>query len=288
MHLRLFPPLALTLCLVLASCTGAPPTPTAEQYFNDAKNNLASLDFDTALKNFDRMVKAAGDQPLAQQGIALRTALLTALAQGSKQMAEIYGAGVKQPAASTRQGEFSRMRSDYLGISRTRLMDAMQALMGQRSKLGDKPLRLDVSFPSFSGSDPPELAKIEAGYWVEDANRYRAELAMDRNALARTLARLAGAGDDVNKGQVLFSKGGVDIDPRVYLIELSNAFQKLSQIFDRRALDDPRYLRICNEVIRDNMDLSLKLLAAKPDKDLEAQAKKLKAECEKQLKTLGS
>jgi len=288
MQPRLFPPLVLTVCVFLLACAGPPPAPSAEQYFTDAKNSLRSLDFDTALKNLDRMIKAAGGQPIAQQGLVLRTALLTALSDASKQMAEAYGLGVNQPPAVGRQGEFSRMRADYYGISRTRLMDAMQALMGQRSKLGDKPLSLQISFPEFSGTEPPELAKIRAGYWMEDNNRFRAELEMDRNALARTLARLAGAGGDVNKGREMFAKGSVEIDARIYLFELSNTFESLSGIFDRRALDDPRYLRICNEVIRDNMDLAMKLLAAKPDKDLQARVKKLKAECEKQLKTLSA
>ncbi len=275
-------------CLLLLACTGAPPTPSAQQYFIDAKNNLAAADFDTALKNLDRSIKTAGEQPVGQQASVLRAVLLTALAGGSKEMAEAYGTGVKEPEGQAHFGYFNKTRSGYYGISRVRLIDAMQAVMDQRSRLGEKLLPLEVNFPGFVGAEDPAVTKIKKGYAVEDADRYRAELKSDRNALARTLAALVGAGEDPNKGQEIFSKGKVEIDPRVYLIELSNTFLRLGSIFERRALDDPRYLRAVNEVVRDNMDLALKLLAAKPDKDLEARAKKIRADCEKSLKALGS
>jgi hypothetical protein len=284
MQPRLFPPSLLALCLALAACTSAPPT--SEQYFADAKSNVATLDFESALKNLDRLIKAAGNQPISQQGIVLRTALLAGMADAAKQMAEAYAAGAKQPPAQARHAQFGQMRSDYYGISRVRLINAMEAVMQQRGKLGNQPLRLDMAFPEFTGTENPAVTKVKEGQWVEEAERYRAELESVRNALARALARLAGAGEDVHKGQAAFGKGGVEIDPRVYLIELSGSFTKLSEIFDKNALNDVRYRRIALEVARDNMDLALKLLSAKPDKDLEARAKKIRAECEKGLKKL--
>lgn len=276
------------ICLLLLACTGAPPTPSAQQYFSDAKNNLAASDFDAALKNLDRSIKAAGEQPVGQQASMLRAVLLAALAEGSKQMAEAYGTGAKEPAAQARFGHFVRMRADYYGIARVRLMDAMQAVMDQRRKLDDKPISLEVNFPGFTGAEDPSATRIKKGYAAEDPNRYRAELNLDRNALARILASMAGVGDNPHKGQEIFSRGKVEIDPRVYLVELSSTFLRLGGIFERRALDEPRYLRAVNEVVRDNADLALKLLATKPDKDLESRAKKMRAECEKALKVLGS
>ena len=273
-------------CLILLGCTSTPPTPAPVQYFADAKKNLDSLDYEAALKNLDRMIAAAGDQPIGQQGIVLRTALLTALAEGTKQMAETYGEGMKKPPAQARQAQFVRMRSDYYGICRVRLLSAMESGMKQRTKLGDKAMELQVNFPGFTGTQHPAISRIRDGYWVEDAERYRAELESVRNALARTLARLVGAGDDVHKGRTMFEKGSVQIAPAVYLFELSTAFRRLSEIFERRGLDDASYRRTCLEVVRDNLDATLKLLQAKPDKELEARAKKLKEESEKTLKSL--
>src|SRR5712692_9894057 len=115
MRRRLLTPLLLALCLLSFECSCTPTTPPAEQFFADVKSNLAARDYNAALKNLDRLIQAGGDQPLGQEGNVLRAALQTALAGGSKQMAETYGAGVKQPAAQARIGQFTRMRADYYG-----------------------------------------------------------------------------------------------------------------------------------------------------------------------------
>lgn len=285
MQRRTLPMLVLLVCILVA-CGGGPTTPTAEQYFSDAKKNLATLDYEAALKNLDRLVKSAEGQPLAQQGTVLRTALLTSMAEASSKMAEAYGSGAGQPDAASRQSQFIKMKSDYYGIARVRLMNSMEAVMAQRSNLGEQGMALDIAFPDFMGTEPAAISKVQKGQWVDDNARYRAELEIVRNALAGTLARLAGAAD-TNKGRAAFEKGGVQIDPRVYLLELSNMFYRLSEMFDRRALDDSRYRRISLEVVRDNADVVLILLEKKPDKELETRAKKLKADCEAALKKIG-
>jgi hypothetical protein len=202
-------------------------------------------------------------------------------------MAEAYAAGSKEPAAQSRYGPFNRMRSDYYGIARTRLLDAMQSVMNQRGKLAN-PMSIEVAFPGFTGTPDPALVKIKGGHWAEDPERYGAEIQLDRNTLARTLSAIAGAGGDPSKGQQVFASGKVEIDPRVYLIELSSSFLKTGGIFETTALNEADHLRIVNQVVRDNLDVALKLLAAKPDKDLEARAKKLQADCDKTLKKLGT
>jgi hypothetical protein len=274
----------LGVFLLFSSC-GPPPAPPAQQFFTDAKNNLQAMDYDAALKNLDRLIEAAGEEPLGKQGVILRTALYTAMADATKSMAEAYDEGWRKTRVDHLQ--FQKMKLDYYGICRVRLMNAMESVMGQRSKLGE-PMTLDIAFPDYSGTEPVTVAMIRQGQYPQDEERFRAQREVERNALARALARVAGAGDDVAKGKAAFEKGSVQIDPRVYLLELSGAFHKLGDIFDRKALDDPRYRRITLEVVRDNSDIVLKMLESKPDKDLATRAKKLKADCVKELKKLGS
>ena len=273
-------------CALALACTGAPPTPKPEQYFKDAQANLAGLEFDTALKNLDRMTKAAGEGPLAQQGMALRAAVHASLAEASKEMAEAFGTGAKQPSAAPRRSEFTKERSDSYSMARTRLISSLEGLAEQRGKLGAEAVPLTLPFPSFTGTESQALARLKSGGAVGEAELRRAELEAARNALARNLARLAGAGDDVNKGKALFDKGGVQVDPRVYLLEMSNTLMRLAEIFGRPALDDPKYQRLALELLRDTADVVLQKLQDKPDQDLETRAKKLKADCEKQLKAL--
>ncbi len=284
---RFLPSLAIAISLLLVACSGAPPTPISEQYFADARNSLKTSDFNAALKNLERAIKSAGDEPVGQRAAVLRVALVTALADAGKQMAEAYALGAKEPAARSRLGPFIQMRSDYYGVARSRLMDAMQSVMDQRTKLSGNPIPIEVSFPGSTGGTDPTVARIKSGQWVADTDRFAAELQADRNALARILSALAGAGQDPNKGQQIFSSGRVDIDPRVYIIELSSSFLQIGGMFGPRALNEPDHLRTTNEVVRGNLNVALKLLAAKPDKYLEARVKKMQAECEMTLKKLG-
>ena len=272
--------------LLFACSTEAPKDPT-EQFLADARKSFQASDFNAALSNLDKAVKSGGDTPLGQQATVLRIVLVTSLADTGKQMAEAYGAGSREPAAQSRFGPFSRMRSDYYGIARARLMDAAQALMDQRSKLSASPISIEVAFPGFTGATDPALAKIRHGEWAEDTERLGAEVQLDRNALARTLSAIAGAGVDLSKGQQAFAAGKVDIDPRVYLLALSDSFLQIGGIFEPRGLNELDHYRVIHEVVRGNLDVALKLLAAKPDKDLEARARKMQADNDKILKKFG-
>jgi hypothetical protein len=287
MQHRPLPSLVVAIPLLLVSCSGAPSTPPNERYLVDARNSFKASEFNAALNSLDAAIKSAGDEPVGQQAAVLRVALVTALADANKQMAEAYGLGAKEPAAQSRFGLFNKTRSDYYSIARSRLMDAMQSVMDQRRKLSANPLPIEVDFPGFTGGTDPMATRIKSGQWVTDADRVGAEVQADRNALARILSALAGAGQEPSKGQQIFSKGKVDIDPRVYIIELSKSFLQIGGIFEARALNEPDHLRTVYEVVRGNLEVAVKLLATKPDKDLEARAKKMQAECEHMLKKFG-
>jgi hypothetical protein len=279
--------LLIALSLTLIACSSAPTVPASEQRLTDARNNLKASDFNAALTNLDFTIKAGGEDAASQQAVVLRAALSTALADAGKQMAEAYGIGVKEPAAQAHFGPFSKMRLDYYGIARAHLMNAMQSVMDQRGKLSGNPMPIEVAFPGYMAGADPALARIKSGQLVPDTDRLSAELLADRNSLARVLTALAGGGQEPNKGQQIFASGKVDVDPRVYLIELSSSFLEIGGIFEPRGLNEPDHFRTVNEVVRGNLEVATKLLAAKPDKDLEARVKKMQAECDKNLKKLG-
>ena len=261
---------------------------TGDQHFADARNNIKSSDFIGALKNLDLTIKSATDESQRQQAAVLQVVLVTSLADAEKQMAEAYHAGAKEPAGLPNSVSLNKMRSDYYSDARSRLMDAMQSVMDQRAKLGASSLTIEVTFPGFKGGADPALTRIKSGQLVGDSDRVSAEVQADRNAMARVLSALAGASQDPNKGQLLFSSGKVDVDPRVYIIELSDTFLQIGDMFGPRGLNEADHLRTVNEVVRGNLEFAQKLLAAKPDKDLEARVKKMQADCDKALKKLGA
>jgi hypothetical protein len=283
---RLLQFFTLAFSIFLFACS-APQTALDVRHFADAKNNFIASDFKAALENLDGTIKTTNDPALRQQATLLRVALAAALADANQQMAEAYHVGAKQPAAHAQVGAFYKMRSDYNSAARDYLMDAMQSVMDQRSKL-TAPVAIDVPFPGFTGGEDQAVAKIKGGLFISDSERLNAELQMDRNCLASILTALAGANQDLNKGRDLYGAGKVQVDPRVFLVALSDSFLRTGAMFDVKGLNEPDKFRIVNQVVHGNLDVVEKLLQAKPDKELETRVKKMQDDCDKCLKKLGA
>jgi hypothetical protein len=272
----------VAISILLLACSNAPTTSEGTTPFVDAKNNFKVSDFSAALTNLDKAIKWTHDDAVRQESIMLRTALVTALADANKQMAEACYTGAKQPAGQGHTGAFYQKRSDYYKTAQGYLMDAMQAVMDQRGKMSATPVSVEVSYPGFMATNAA-LTKIKLGQEATDSEGVSAELQQTRNSFAIVLAEIAGAGQDANKGQQAYSSGKVDVDPRVYLLELSNSFLQIGQMFDFHGLNSLDKQRTVIDVVHGNLDAVDKMLVAKPDKDLEARAKKLRADCDNAL-----
>ncbi len=267
--------------LMGTGCSNGPSSSGGENPYTDAKNNFKSSDFKAALRNLDKTIKTTPDETTRQEAIVLRTALVTALADANKQMAEAYYAGAHEPASQGHTGPLFKMRGDYYAAAHGYLMDAMQSVMDQRAKLAATPVPIDVTFPGFMGTNP-SMVKIKTGQSVSDSDGLTAEAQADRNALAMVLSQLAGVGSDPTKGEQAFTAGKVTVDPRVYLIELSGDFLQTGEMYEMRGgLNEPDKMNTVRTVVKGNLDAAQKLLDAKPDKDLEAKLKKVQAELEK-------
>jgi len=285
---RFFPFPLLAFSLVLFACSSGPTVSSDLQHFNDAKANLQASDFKAALTNLDITIKTTNDASLRQQASVIRVALITAIADAYQQIGEAYQVGAHEPAAQSQLGAFYKVRSDYNNTARSYLMDAMQSVMNQRDKLDANPVAIEVPFPGFTGGMDQTIVRIKNGQFVSDADRLSAEQQLERNALARILTAIGGAGQDLNKGKDFYNAGKVNVDARAYIIELSDTFLRVGNMFDVRGTNETDKLRTVNQVVEANLVIATKLLAAKPDKDLEARVKKMQADCDKCLKKLGA
>jgi len=283
---RFFPFSLLAFSLVFFGCSGGPTVSTDIQHFNDAKANLQASDFKAALTNLDITIKTTNDANLRQQASVVRVALITALADAYQQIGEAYQVGAHEPAAQSQLGAFYKVRADYNNTARSYLMDAMQTVMNQRDKLDANPVVIEVPFPGFTGGMDQTIVRIKNGQFVSDADRLNAEQQLERNALAHILTAIGGGGQDLNKGKDLYNAGKVNVDARAYIIELSDTFLRVGNMFDVRGTNETDKLRIVNQVVEGNLVVATKLLAAKPDKDLEARVKKMQTDCDKCLKRL--
>ena len=283
---RIFPLALLASSLLFIACSSGPTVSIDVQHFNDAKANLRASDFKAALTNLDITIKTTADTNLRQQASVIRVALVTALADAYQQIGEAYQVGAHEPAAQSQLGAFYKVRADYNNTARSYLMDAMQSVMNQRDKLDANPVVIEVPFPGFTGGMDQTIVRIKNGQFVSDADRLNSEQQLERNALARILSAIGGAGQDLNKGKDLYNAGKVNVDARAYIIELSDTFLRVGNMFDVRGTNETDKLRTVNQVVEGNLVVATKLLAAKPDKDLEARIKKMQADCDKCLKRL--
>ncbi len=278
-----WPFLIAAISILVLACSCAPPISESTKAYTEARNNLKFSDFDGALNNLDKAIKSAKDESLSQEALVFRTVLVTALADANRQMAEAYYTGSQQPDAQSHSSPFYKTRADYYSTANSLLMDAMQSVMNQRPKLNGNVIPIEADFPAFA-ANIPALTKIRGGQLVPDADRLSAELQTDRNVFAVMLTAIAGAGHDPDKGKAAFSTGKVDIDPRVYIIEISNGFLQAGAMFESTGMNQSDRLRTVHDVVRANLDVALKLLAAKPDKDLEARVKQMQADLDKKPK----
>ena len=277
---RPWPFVVMAISVLLLACSSAPPVSDSNKHMTDARASFKSSDFDAAMRNLDKAIKTAPTEADRQQALIMRTVLEAAMADANKQMAEAYYVGAKQPTAAAHTGPFYKQRSDYYGAANSYLMDAMQSVMNQRSKLGGPAMPLEITFPGFTGSNPG-MTKVKSGQLLGDSERFAAEAQANRNSLALVLSAIAGAGQDPNKGQQVYASGKVQIDPRVYIIELSNSFLQTGEMFGPRGLNEADHQKTVTEVVHANLELAEKMLAEKPDKELEARLKKCKADCDK-------
>jgi hypothetical protein len=286
MRWKLFLLIVLTASSFAAGCSSGPVEPTAEQYLASARESLRGQDFDNAVKNLDRMIRAAGNQPLAQQGALLRTVLLTALAEGDLRMGQAYAAGALQLKGQSGQSAFARMRTDYYGMTRAHIVSAMEAMIAQRVNIQMAPIPLVVAPSPVRQADPAPLAQLEMGRMISEPDRLAAQTECARNAWARRLISVAGAGALSDQEGATVSAPGIQIDPRIYLLEMSDEFLRLSYVFGPGVLDDVRYLRATQELILGNLRVVDALLETHPDAALRARVDKMKADCKERLQSL--
>ncbi len=286
MRLRLLFCFGVMVCFLANGCGTVQPNPTAEQYFAAAKANLQSRDYDTAIKNLDRVIQSAGDRPLGQEGMLFRAVLLTALAEGDMRMAEAYAQGAQANQGKPEYIQLYKLRRDYYGMAQAHMLNAMEAMLAQRQTIAAQPIQLDLPATGGPAAEPAALGRIESGILVPVAERNDAELECSRIAVQRRFSSMAKASDDLTRGRATLAAEGVQIDPRAYLLDMSEELLRLSTIFGPRGLNEDRYTRAAHDVVLGNLAVLDVLLEKTPDADLTGRAQKVKTDCEARMKAL--
>jgi hypothetical protein len=202
-----------------------------------------------------------------------------------REMGDAYLKGSTVVRNESEAMRFRKMAMDYYGMARVRSLNSVEQFLPLLKKSDAKPFVIEASFPAAAPMENPTLLKVKQGLWVSDEERYRAEVDTLDLWMAKMLCAFASV-SDFNEGRSLYEKGTVELDPRGYFAAMAKTMMDASALFAPKALNDSRMRRIFCEKANDALDSSLRLLKMQPDKALEGRARKMKDDCQKELKRL--
>ena len=272
--------------LVLAACGGGPaPESTPEGQYKFAKEAIAGKNYVKALDTLEQVIKRAPDSDLAVRANLTRAALLAGMADAYKRMAEAYMDGYRSPSARAYSSQMRKMAVDYYGMGRVRSVEYVEGFDRTAKHIqAGKALTFDLPMPQTMGQEAAAMEQIRHGKMAGDEERVKIEYEEVEAGLARAIAQMLGAGEDLNAARARLQGGSATVNPTGMLVAAAERMCLLSAIFHPRALDDQRLDRAFHERALTTVDTAMERLKKEPDKKLEDSAKKLKKECEKAMK----
>ena len=272
--------------LFLAACGGGPaPESTPEGRYKFAKEAIAGKNYVKALDTLEQVIKRAPDSDLAVRANLTRAALLAGMADAYKRMAEAYMDGYRSPSARAYSSQMRKMAVDYYGMSRVRSVEYVEGFDRTAKHIqAGKALTFDLPMPQTMGQEAAAMEQIRHGKMAGEEERVKIEYEEVEAGLARAIAQMLGAGEDLNAARARLQGGSATVNPTGMLVAAAERMCRLSAIFQSRALDDQRLDRAFHERALTTVDTAMERLKKEPDKKLEDSAKKLKKECEKAMK----
>ncbi len=274
------------VCLVFVAGLGCAPAQkpvTPASQLAEAKEMLRHRNYDRAVDVLTRLSKQENDA--GERAHMLLIAVLGGMGESYREMGNAYLKGSTLVRNETEMTRFRNMAMDYYGMARVRSAGFVEQLLPLLKKADTKVFVIEANFPEASAAENPTLNKVQQGIWVQEEERYRAELDELDLWVAKMLCASASV-NDLNEGRALYKKGSVELDPRGYFVGIAKAIMDSSALFAPKALNDSRMQRLFCEKAGDTLDASMRLLKMQPDKTLEGRARKLKDDCQRELKRL--
>jgi hypothetical protein len=205
----------------------------------------------------------------------MRAVIYTAELKATNELANAYAKGAEKSKNPQFEANYRRLHNDNLAMAgKAALGLAETAHQIAPGGTIAKELTLEASYPTTEGpTDIKQLARVEEGGWVEPDDQDAAAADVLRKGLDDALADVV-SGDRAKARQAL-ANGSVKLDGASFAIFLSKELADGATVFDRHHGRDPqKLLALCDEG-----DTTVKAAMAQlkdtPNKDLEAQAKKL-------------
>ncbi|MBI1982717.1 MAG: hypothetical protein HYS61_00785 [Acidobacteria bacterium] len=283
---RVFLPGLLSVTLMV-SCSAPVPRPTGVAYeYDSAKDMFKKGRFDRALEFSDGPAKASPPNEFTERARVLQVAIYSGMINAYKDLADAYTQGSEKTKNPRFQGEFGRLRHDYLQYgSRAALGLGEVAHQLTEGEIVSKEFTLDAPFPSAEGPvEVAQLNRVMEGGWIEPEDQEVAAIDAQRKGINDALAGLVGG--DRSKARASLTAGPVKIDGVDFALFLGRQLVIGASLFDRKHIRDPQKLSVlCNEA-DEAANAALKLLKENPDKDKEKATKKLQDDVKAAIKRL--
>jgi hypothetical protein len=266
------------LLLALVGCGGQPTQQAnpAEAKYAEMEKALADLKYEKAISLTSEVLSKFGDTEFADKARILRTVLLAGACDGYRDLAETYMKGMEKakrggPLRATAYDYYRKEKGSALGFFES-------ASYCLKNFVDTKKCVLDCKFPSQDIVNNRFLDLVLRGSEIEQDKRMQAEEDELRNGFIRMLTRFVGAGEDRMKARKLLEGGAFEVDHTVFFLTMSQQLLKSQMLFARSVLNEPDKYQAFFQKAVDSYNQVDRLLKAKPDKDLQKGANKVKAD----------
>ena len=260
--------------ILIASCSAPVPRPTGVAYeWESAKDMFKKGQFNRALEFSDGAATATPPNQFTDRSRVLQVVIYSGLINAYTELADAYGEGTEKTKNARFEGEFSRLRHDYLQYgSRAALGLGEVSHRITEGERVSKEYTLEAPFPSAEGPvEVEQLKHVMDGGWIEPQDQEAAALDAQRKGMDDALAGIVGG--DRSKARTALEAGPVKLDGADFAIYLGNQVLQGAKLFDWKHMRDPQKLRVlCNEADA-AAKAALALLKENPNK--EKAAKKL-------------
>jgi hypothetical protein len=269
------------LLLALVGCGGQQPaqqTNPAEAKYAEVGKALADVKYEKAISLTSEILSKFGDTEFADRARILRAVLLAGTSDGYRSLAETYMKGMEKakrgaPFRATAYDYYRKEKSSALGFYES-------AGYCLKNFTDTKTCVLECRFPSQDIVNNRFLDLVLRGAEIAQDRRMQAEEDELRNGITRMLTRFVGAGEDRMKARKLLETGSHEIDHTVFFLTMSQVLLKSQMLFARSVLNEPDKYQAFFQRAVDSYNQVDRLLKAKPDKDLQKDAAKVKADIE--------
>jgi hypothetical protein len=198
------------------------------------------------LKTADNLEPVAeSDSPLAAKAQPWRLILTGGLAAGYMEMADAMEQGSRANAAAA--ADFRRQMNDYRSMTNRQVAQFYETFMAFKKGGAADAIPLAFSFPNGSATAVAEIARLNEGAAISEAEVAGAEKRVLQRAVLLEACSAVGAENDTAKTQQVFSAENPTVPKDTFMLAMAQRFHELASYYNSYKMDQPDRLKMFNE-----------------------------------------